>query len=159
MQGASLNYSPLVTCATHQLNMQRYVQFGAAWYKTPTSRRGHQGGQEPAVQDVHRETENPGFDQPGEGKAERGCASWLQWINGRRGDRARLFLEARRRRTSDSSHRLHHGKFQWGITKKFSMWGYTGTGDQEFVRSPWALCKPVGHLALRWVFGPWLSFI
>lgn len=76
MQGASSNIRPFVICATPWLNIQSCVQFGAPQYKTKS--RGHQGDQEPAVQDGHRETESPGFVQPEEGKAERGSTNWLQ---------------------------------------------------------------------------------
>lgn len=35
-----------------------------------------------------------------------------------------------------SSHNLHHGKFQFDITKKLSIPGYSGTGVQDLVASP-----------------------
>lgn len=35
-----------------------------------------------------------------------------------------------------SSHNLHHGKFQFGFTKKLSTRGYSGTGVQDLVASP-----------------------
>lgn len=60
------------------------------------------------------------------------------------------------RRIRGSSHKLHHGKFQSGITKKLSSLGYSGTGGQDLVASPCALRKPGGHPALRQVLSVFL---
>lgn len=97
------------------------------------------------VQGVHRETESPGFVQPGEGKAERGIYELASVIKETEPD----YSWRHCKRTRGNSHKLHHGKFQLGIKKKFSPWGYTRTGDWEVVGSPCALWKPVGHLAFR----------